>query len=282
MGMRTSRYIGVGLTILVSLALAAALILGGALSVFTQSMAATPRPQAAFKTGERLDYEIYYGIARGAEARIAVRDTVLDGAPVHHLRVAGWTRGLLDMLYPVYDVYSSYTLKHDDLPLLAIRDVREQEYVDYKEDRYDRATRSDSLLLTRENGDQHVLPRGTMDLVSVVFYVRNRLIHKPSQKGEEISIPVFFNGEFYPFKIQCRGIEVVKTKFGRLRCYKFVPLVKAGDLFKSQDAISVWITADANHVPVRVRFKLFLGSLYCDLKGFSGLRWPLEVEMKRR
>lgn len=264
------------------MALAVTLLFCVTVSVLAQSAAAALRPRMAFESGESLDYEIYYGIARGAEARIEVRDTVFEGRAVRHLRVAGWTRGLLDRLYPVYDVYRSYTLKHNDLPLLAVRDVREQEYVDYKEDRYDRATRSDSLILTRENGEQHVLPRETMDLVSVVFYVRNRLVHKPPLNGDEISIPVFFNGEYYPFKIQCRGIEVVKTKFGRLRCYKFVPLVKVGDLFKSRDAISVWITADANHVPVRVRFKLFLGALYCDLKGFSGLRWPLEVEMKRR
>lgn len=238
-------------------------------------------PRAAFQTGEVLNYEIYYGFARGAEARIDVRDTVLDGVPVYHLRVAGWTRGLLDALYPVYDVYRSYTTPHNDLPLLAIRDVREQSYVDYKEDRYDRASRSDSLVLTREAGEQCVLPRETMDLVSVAFYVRNRLNVMAPRVGDEISIPTYFNGEFYPLKIQCQGVEVVKTKFGRLRCYKFVPLVQVGDLFKSQDAISVWLTADANHLPVRVRFKLFLGALYCDLVSFSGLRWPLEVEMSR-
>lgn len=237
--------------------------------------------RAAFESGERLDYVIYYGIARGAEARVEVRDTLLGGGAAYHMRVAGWTRGLLDRLYPVYDVYHSYMPKCGGLPVRAIRDVREQEYTDYKEDCYDRALRADSLVLTRENGERHVLPRETMDLVSVVFYVRNRLRRDAPRAGEEISIPIFFNGEFYPFRIQYKGIEMVKTPFGRLRCYRFVPLVKEGDLFKSRDAISVWLTADGNHVPVRVRFKLFLGSLYCDLKGFSGLRWPLEVEAPR-
>lgn len=238
--------------------------------------------KVAFQAGEVLNYEISYGFAKGAEAKFGVRDTVLDGVPVNHFWVAGWTTGLLDMLYPVYDVYRSYALKDSDMPLVAIRDVREQKYVDYKEDRYDWTSRSDSLLLVRENGEQHVLPRGTMDLVSVFFYVRNRLSNTELHVGDEIAIPTFFNGEFYPLKIQYKGEEVVKTKFGRLRCYKFVPLVKVGDLFKSQDALMVWLTADENHIPVRVRFKLFLGSLSCDLVGFSGLRWPLEVEIKRR
>ena len=234
---------------------------------------------SAFQGGEKLEYKISYGIARGAEARFEVRDTVIGGEAVHHFWVEGRTCGLLDMLYPVHDVYRSYALKRNGLPISAIRDVHEQKYVDYKEDLYDRESRGDSLVLTREDGSRHVLPWETMDLVSVFFYIRNRIGSKQPTAGEEISMPVFFNGEFYPMKVQYKGTEVVKTEFGKLRCYRFVPLVKVGDLFKTQDAVSVWLTADANHIPVRVRFKLFLGALYCDMTGFSGLRWPLEVEM---
>lgn len=238
------------------------------------------KSRGAFQAGEVLRYEIRYGLARGAAAQFEVRDTTLVGESAYRLEVVGWTVGLLDALYPVYDVYRSYVLKRNDLPLIAIRDVREQKYIDYKEDYFDRRTRNDSLVLTRENGERHVLPLETFDMVSAAYFVRNQLSHMDLKEGYEIDIPTFFNGEYYPMKVQYKGIEVVKTKFGRLKCYRFVPLVKVGDLFTTQDAISVWFTADENHIPVRVRFKLFLGSLYCDITSFSGLKWPLVVEMK--
>lgn len=237
--------------------------------------------QEAFQSGEKLFYHIRYGFAKGAEARFETSDTLIQGKRAFRHNIAGWTTGLLDMLYPVYDVYTTYTDPLSDLPLRAVRNVREQKYLDYKVDLYDRHSRKDSVEVTRETGARLVFPRNTMDLVSAVYFVRNRLSNMKLKKGVRIEIPVYFNAEFYPLVIQYVGDEIVKTKFGKMKCHRFLPLVKTGDLFKTQDAITVWLTADENHIPVRVRFKLFLGSMYCDLVNFQGLKWPLQMVMKK-
>lgn len=234
----------------------------------------------AFQTGEELFYHIRYGVAKGAEAKFQTKDTIIDGQKAYKHTIAGWTTGLLDALYPVYDVYTSYTEAKNDLPIRAIRNVKEQKYRDYKEDKYNRGAIADSVIITRENGEKLTLPYVTQDLVGVAYYVRNRLSNMKLTKGDRIKIPVYFNAEFYPLVIQYEGDDIVKTKFGKVKCYRFVPLVQTGDLFKTQDAITVWLTADENHIPIRVRFKLFLGSMYCDLVSFSGLRWPLNVTLK--
>lgn len=207
-------------------------------------------------------------------------DTILGGKPAYHHKIVGWTTGLLDKLWPVYDVYRSYAYRGTDLPYKAIRDVKEQKYTDYKEDIYDRKSRADSALVRRETDEQVVVPMETRDMVSVAYYLRNQLNQKTPKKGDRIELPTFFNGEFFPLVIQYEGTEVIKSKFGRIKCYRFVPLVKAGDIFETQDALTVWLSADQNHIPVRVRFKLFLGSMYCDLVRFSGLKWPLQMVIK--
>jgi hypothetical protein len=65
------------------------------------------------------------------------------------------------------------------------------------------------------------------------------------------------------------GYETVNSKIGDIRCYKFIPIVQTGRAFEDEDDMKIWISADANKVPVRVQFDLFIGSLRCDLINFS-------------
>lgn len=236
----------------------------------------------AFKEGEELHFTIRYGLAKGAEARFKTTDTVMNGRKVYKHTVWGFTTGLVGAVYPLTDYYHSYTMRENDLPLRAIRNVHEQNYKDYKEDfyLYGKHKNQDSIYLAREQGDTLALPYGTHDMVSVVYYIRNQLAKIDLDKTTMIEIPTFFNGEYFPLAIRYQGKEKVKTRFGKIECYKFVPLVIEGDLFQSKDAITVWISACNNHVPVRVRFKVFIGSMYCDLVDYKGLSHPLWIQRK--
>ena len=40
----------------------------------------------------------------------------------------------------------------------------------------------------------------------------------------------------------------------------------------------MWITADKNRVPVRIKADLFVGSVRIDLESFSNLNNPFEVK----
>ncbi len=234
-----------------------------------------------FRSGERLRFRLTYLRARGAEADFTVEDTLLNGRPGYHLKVDGHSRGLIGRLYPIHDVYHSYTMADTHLPVRAIRDVHEQDYKDYKVDLFDRS-RPDSTVLTRENGDQHVLPRGVNDILSQAYYLRSRLPGLALQKGDRIELAVFHNGEYDPMTIRYMGVERIKTRFGWVDCLLFVPTVQKGNLFEDNDALHIWISADANHIPMRIRFRLFLGSMYTDLISYKNLLYPLQTHKKAR
>jgi hypothetical protein len=233
----------------------------------------------AFKSGEKLVYSLRYGIAKGAETSFRTYDTIENGQKLRAHLLEGYTTGLLDLLYPVYDVYCAYVDPKTDLPIRAIRNVHEQKYVDYKLDTFLRGRAGDSTLVVRENGDTLTLPPATLDLVSAFFYLRNRLDQIDLKPGLRINLPTMFNGEYFGLMVEYRGEELLKTKFGKLKCLRLVPYVQAGGLFTEEDGLTVWLTADANHLPIKIRFKLFLGALTCELEQFQGLRWPLEVMM---
>ncbi len=54
-------------------------------------------------------------------------------------------------------------------------------------------------------------------------------------------------------------------------CMKFMPVVITGRVFKTKDDMTIWFSNDANLVPIRVRFEIFVGSVYCDLIEYKGL-----------
>lgn len=218
-----------------------------------------------------------FAFAKCAEAKFTTQDTLINGKKHFHHRIEGYTTGLIGKAWPLLDIYHSYTDPKTDLPVRAIRDVVEQKYKDYKVDLYDRSSRSDSAILIRETGDTVIVPRNTHDLVSVAYYVRNQLSTMKLTTKSRIEIPTFFNGEFYPLQIRYVGLETVKTQFGKVECYRFIPIVRKGSLFEDQEAITVFISTDDNHLPVRVQFKLFLGSMYCDLVGYRGLASPFYI-----
>ncbi len=228
----------------------------------------------AFQAGERLEYELSYLFAKGAEAWLTTSDTIIDGQRLHHLTVGGKTTGLLDMAYPVYDVYHSFTKVDTDLPILAVRDVQEQSYRDYKTDTYARLSEEEGTTITRENGLEVKVPYRTLDIVSLVYYLRNQLSRMTLEKNQTIALPVFFNGDMMKLRIRYKGTKKIKTRYGRIFCQHFVPMVKKGDLFEDEDSMEIWMSADKNHIPMKIKVGLFIGSLSCTLEKAQGVKFP--------
>jgi hypothetical protein len=51
--------------------------------------------------------------------------------------------------------------------------------------------------------------------------------------------------------------------------------VEPGRMFDSEDDMTIWLSADKNIIPIKVRFDLLVGSLRMDLEEFSNLKYPL-------
>jgi hypothetical protein len=75
-------------------------------------------------------------------------------------------------------------------------------------------------------------------------------------------------------------MEEVKTKVGKIRCYKFNPVTETGRLFKDEEGATFWFSADKNYLIVKVRFDIFVGSFTVDLDSYEGLSVPLDIKIK--
>jgi len=224
----------------------------------------------SYKGGEHLTFTLNYGIVTGGKCYLSVRDTVLNNKKVHHVVGRGVTVGLADVLYKIRDRYESYIDVKTNEPVKAIRSIREGRYRYYNEVEYLRAS---SQVRSKKSG-HHDVQKGILDILSAFYFARNHKFNKHLKKNEIIEFMTYFSDENFPLRIRYRGIETIKTDFGQIECYKFSPVTEVGRSFKTEDDMHVWITRDANRIPVRVKFNLAVGSFTCNLEEFKGLKYP--------
>lgn len=234
----------------------------------------------AFKQGESLKYLVYYGPIRGGEAILEVKAGAYQGKPANHLVLSGKTIGMANMLYGVHDTYESFTNAKTDLPYKSIRNIKEGGYRHYSEQFFDHWTRSDSTIVYTQ-AKTALAPKNSNDILSAFYFLRNQLIWKPIKVGDTLTIQTYFTDEIYTLKVRFLGYENIKIKLGTIKTMKFMPIVITGRVFKSQDDMAVWFSADRNFVPVRIKFDIVVGSVYCDLIDYKGLLYSFDALTKK-
>jgi len=113
-------------------------------------------------------------------------------------------------------------------------------------------------------------------MMSLLYHIRS-LDLQNLKAGDVLHTVTFFDEELFPFDIRYKGKELVKTKYGKIRCFRFDPVVAPGRMFKSEDDMTIWISGDRNQIPIKVRFNLLVGSLHMELGEYANLKYPLGI-----
>jgi len=232
----------------------------------------------AFQGGEKLTYSVAFSIFSAGIAYITVKDTTIQSRKVMHLKMKGVTTGLADVIYKVRDSYESFTDVDTDMPVKAIRNIREGGYKYYNEVIYNRDS---STVISKRSGVKAV-PENTLDILSAFFYGRNHYFNDNLKEGEIISFITYFSDKEFPLKIKYEGIETIRTPIGKVECYKFAPVTEIGRTFESNEDMHLWISRDDNRLPVKIKFELIVGSFTCTIQKYEGLKYSLTSLKNKR
>jgi hypothetical protein len=237
---------------------------------------------SSYQPGEKVRYLIHYGLVSGGVATLNLTTDTVAGKEVWHSVLLGRTTGIADAIFKVKDIYESFMSPETELPVKSIRNISEGRYRRYNVVMFDHKTRQDSAILTSDLTGVHITPQGIHDIVSCFYWFRNHILPDIDnyKKGEMITVMTWFTDELYPIRMRYIGIEEVKTKAGKIRCYKFNPVTEKGRLFKTEEDVSFWFSADKNLLPVKIRFEIFVGAFMVDLVSYEGLVYPLEIKKK--
>jgi hypothetical protein len=117
--------------------------------------------------------------------------------------------------------------------------------------------------------------------VSSIYYLRNIDFNK-YKVDERIPFNLFLDNQVYNVYVKYLGKEMVKTQYGTFNAIKFKPLLLKGTIFEGGEKMTIWVTDDLNHIPVRIESAIVVGSVKADMMSFKNLRYPLSALVKTR
>ena len=234
----------------------------------------------SFQAGEQLTYTVYYNVAgmyvNAGTAVFSNTQEKLGSRSVFHIVGTGNTNPNYDWVYKVRDRYETYIDVETLQPLKFVRNVNEGGYKKYENVTFNRTANT----AVTTNGVFKV-PGCVQDVLSSIYYARNINFNK-YKAGDRIPFTMFLDNEVYNMYIRYLGKEDIKTKYGRFRAIKFKPLLIKGTIFEGGEKMTVWVTDDENHIPVRIESPIVVGTVKVDMMSYKGLRYPLTSLKKMR
>lgn len=240
----------------------------------TENKSASPSSPdiTPYNSGENLEYSISFGFYTGARAYMTVSDSLVKGVKTVHVKATAKTVGVSDFVFKIRDRYETFINPTTDLPILSIRDIKEGRYKHYNETTYNR---NDNEAISLRTGI-HQVPEGIQDMLSVFMFGRKYDFNNDLKPNQLIIYRPFFCDTVYSLILKYRGIETIKTKLGKLECYKFSMCEEKGQQIITRDDMSFWITRDENKIPVKVEFEIAVGSFVVEIEKCGGLKNPLK------
>ena len=244
--------------------------------LFSITISSQEKPQV-FKGGEWLRFKMSYsGFLKAGNATLSVDKDTLNGKEVFHVTGKGWTTGIIKWFFKVDDNYQSYIDAKTGKPYLFKRKINEGGYKKHRNTRFNYQTNKAYIHDFKNQTDTIVSIGNVQDMLSSFYYLRNQDVSK-LKPGDEIALDMFIDSKTHPFKLRFLGIEVLKTRFGKIKTYRFRPLVQAGRVFKENESVTIWITADENKIPIKLKANLSVGSLRAELDAYKGLVNSFEI-----
>ncbi len=237
--------------------------------------------ESAFKPGEWLKFRLHYGFLNASYATLHVKSAEIDEVPVYHVVGRGKTTGFASVFFKVDDTYESYFGMEDGKPYKFVRKVNEGGYTKDIEINFDH--KEDKAFLNDKKNKKKLdfeLQDSIQDLLSAFYYLRNNYIPENLVEGKAVTLKMLYDDDgIFDFKLKYLGKEILKTKFGKVECYKFRPMVQSGRVFKEQESLSLWVSADDNRIPIRISADLAVGAIKADLDAYNGLKHQFKIIM---
>ena len=229
-----------------------------------------------FKPGEKLSFNLHYGIINAGEATLEVKSTETKIAGHNHFEVdvSGKSNSFFDPFYKVRDNYQSYIDESTMLPTVFARQVHEGNYI--KNENYI-FVRSKNEVVSGKN--TITVPTEIHDLVSTFYYLR--CIDFSKQKpGVVFHLTAIFEDSLLYTGLKYTGKATIKTSLGKMRCYLFSPILAKGRIFKNQEGMKLYVSEDQNQIPVRIESKVYLDYVRADLESYTNLKYPISCLVK--
>ena len=226
-----------------------------------------PGDAVSLLPGEVFKFQVGWGMFSGAgEIKVTATSSSLAGQPLTRVTTQTGTRGVIGALYSFtgeavadFDVRDGRLLTAHADTKTGKKPTQMSVSFDYV---HSEAAYVDPLRPARTR--TLTLPPGRpMDLITVLIQARAWNL-KP---GEMHSALVLFDDEFYPLTITAQKVEKISTPKGKREAMLLIPAMDGPPkgMFKKGGAVKVWISNDADRLPLKFEVNVKVGTATATL-----------------
>jgi hypothetical protein len=223
-----------------------------------------PRPlrelgQKALKVPEKLLFDIIWGgwSFKWITAGQATLELLPTQSPVEwQIRSLAWCNGFFQTFYPVKDTVTSVIDSRGIYPLRFDKHLHEGSYHAAISARYDQA----SHVLKTQDTTFSIEPF-THDVLSAFYFIRTQKI----EVGDTLDLAAVSGKKKYKLRVLCHRRETVEVPAGKFKTLVVEPVLKDDGLFKAKGKLTIWVTDDESHTPVKMQSKIPVGSIKAEL-----------------
>jgi hypothetical protein len=236
----------------------------------------------AFQAGELLEYRIHYGTVTAGTAKLEVKKepVMIKGRPCYHMVGQGTSSKSFSLFFKVNDRYETFMDQESMMSWKFKRRIEEGSFMHYSEVEFDQAK---GKAYERTAGQNHTMtydvPAYIQDVMSAFYFARTQ-DYTTAKPGGIYKFQNFIDHKVHDLDVAFLGREVIDVGGIKYRTVKLKPLVREGGIFQHEGEMYLWISDDANRIPVRVEAGLVIGSVQVDLAKSSNLRHPLTSRVR--
>jgi len=223
-------------------------------------------PENQFKVGEYFKYKLIYKLGEvwvtAGNVTFEISERAVDNK--HHTicMARGNTAPAFDIFYKVRDEYATIMETSTCLPKFFIRRVNEGGYKIHNDLNFfhesQRVVAEMQDVKTAHKIDTVSIPPNTQDVISAILYCRT-LNYKQLDSGQQFNFPIFIDNEIFHIGVKYLGKQTITTENGEYKCLVLQPILLTGRIFSDMDKMRIYVTDDAQRLPVYIESPIKVG-----------------------
>ncbi len=226
---------------------------------------------APFAPGEKLTYDVTWSIFRAGEVSATLQRTTSGADDAYEVVTTARSQGFVSLLYDVQNEFRSFFDPQSVCSQRIEKSINEgrrhkQTQIVFNGGRQLAILDEHDLTHPKEPAKhvENAAPSCTEDVVTAFYYLRRQ----DFQVGKVIRLPVNDGSRTYDVAVEVQARERIQTPLGLREAFRVEPKVFSG-LFKRKGRMLIWFSDDAQHLPLRIKAMIAVGSITGDLKAVS-------------
>jgi hypothetical protein len=226
---------------------------------------------APFAPGEKLTYDVVWSIFPAGQVSATLRSVEGDAADAYEVVTAARSQGFVSLLYNVQNEFHSLFDPRTACSRSIVKKINEGRRHKETQIVFD-GQRKLAILDERDPTRPHDPPKHAEneipvcveDVVTAFYFLRRQ----DFQVGKPIELPVNDGAKTYDVTVEVQAREPIQTPLGNRGAFRVEPKV-FGSLFKRKGRVLIWFSDDEQHLPLRIKFLISIGTLTGTLRSVS-------------